>query len=65
MDLFAAEHFEGIVRGAILDAHRAAEGGVSMSEIIARIGIVLILAALVLLCIGAPMAIIGTMLTLR
>jgi hypothetical protein len=36
-----------------------------MSEIIARIGIVLILAALVLLCIGAPMAIIGTMLTLR
>ena len=36
-----------------------------MSEIIARIGIVLILTALVLLCIGAPMAIIGTMLTLR
>ena len=27
VDLFAAEHSEGTVRGALLDAHRAAEGG--------------------------------------
>ena len=33
VDLFAAEHSEGIVRGPLLDAHRAAEGGIAMSKI--------------------------------
>ena len=32
VDLFAAEHSEGIVRGSLLDAHRAAEGGSIMHD---------------------------------